>query len=926
MKKMLTKILGITAIFFIVCTNFVQAQDQHIYIDSEASQLRAKINTYKDNDPPTLPVLKTPENGSIIQIPRPTFSWTEATDNKQIDHYTFYLEGVDDGNGGNDSHYNKDFKKEFNLPTQPEENDYYRYWYEDGIYYLLLKTDLPTGKFNWKVSVTDGQNSVTTETWDFKYIINDKCKNENKLGTITWTMPRDKVDTRRPAIVWNYDVNNSQPAKMEVLVDDITVFGDVIIQSQSTPNFVVNVTNGQVSFQPHYDYLKEKIDGKSYKLTLKVTDVVGCEKTIDNRIISFEEKEEEKPDDESDDEGKCTAQALIPILVAPTRDYVSSEKTTHFTWNVCAQLSDIKSQSFSLNGIPLFFLGAENASTNDYAFAVSKSTTPTCSSWLQMSLVLKKTSMVSPDGQRIALTYNDVNNSTDWNRWQISITSCNDITMSSGISRFRYVPGLLGTYHWCDSQQSCQSGSLTECLASGRNCYYGDSATCVLNAVEDCSSNPPVRTYYWCNNQSQCTQGTLRACGNTGKNCFLSASGDGDYSCLSHSQFECNQEAKYYWCTDSCKSGSFRECVASGKPCYRQDSEINHCPARVYNDCDVNMVSIGVLSNTPFGRMMGQIPTFVPSMTDFLAELGLDESIILILESLSTQIFPFVSTILLLPIGLLIIFFPRPRGRVFDSKTRRGVGHALIVVEKEGRFVNARVTSKYGYYQGFKLPPGEYRLLVSTSDYYFPSKLKREDGVWQRNFYLGEYFQIKSEFTHMVTYQIPVDLDQRVQLTPEQERDREKSHPLARWWQFLVATINTLSLLWTISFILVIIFTMIYPIWLNIFILMIYIIGFVRRLLSSLHRANVRGRVYNAKGKPVNNALVRVNLLAFNRLAARTLTNKQGYFEFYLDKEQQYRLLCPEFIFVEENGEQDDILLSFTQQKNLELQLVIKEK
>ncbi|MBQ6438055.1 carboxypeptidase regulatory-like domain-containing protein, partial [bacterium] len=665
------------------------------------------------------------------------------------------------------------------------------------------------------------------------------------------------------------------------------------------------LSSKNVIFQPLFAYLPEKSGTQSYAITVTVYLDDGC---VASAQVTAELT-------------GGSAQALVPQLISPSDDAVDSVPITTFVWDIADPSGILTGQIFTLNGVNLFNLGTQATETDDYTLSVQEITGGDLGKTYRFKLTLKKTSY-TVGGQKVGILTNNGNDSNDWNRWQVTAqarqTGSEAPALASPVWRFRYIAGILGTYHWCTGTASCQSGSLRECLATGRACYLSDEATCRANAPQDCGPNPPLRTYHWCTTGESCSQGTLKECSVTGKNCYMQENDVGGNGCLQNATFECSNEPEYVWCVtahDCSRPGSLEECNAAGKTCFRLSASQRSCPVEAFDDC---AVTTGVLADNPLGK----IPEFMPS---FLDQLGLSDEALIGLEALSTQAFPVVSLILLLPLGVLIIFFPRPRGRVFDSKTRHGVAGAVVTVLREGKFVNAAVSGRRGYYHGFKLAPGEYQIIVSTPRFIFPSFTERRRSTPMRNFYLGETFKVSSEFAPTVTFQVPVDLDPQVPLTDEQKRERERKHTGRRLWQALVALVNWMSGLWTLSFLIVIVFTLIYPIWLNIIILGIYVVGLVRRLMASLHHANITGRVVDANGQKVDGLALTCHTLAYHRLVGETRTDSNGRFEFFGNPHDKYQLSVAPFEFVEKTGRTATYLVDFGDDRAQELTLVVAE-
>jgi len=110
--------------------------------------------TMPDIVPPTAPILISPENGELLSTNRPQFVWLESTDNVEMSHYQFYLNGelVLDNlvTVGSFSQYNLNYNSEL------------------GYYYLDVKFDIPQGDNTWKIVAVDAVSLTTSSaTWSF---------------------------------------------------------------------------------------------------------------------------------------------------------------------------------------------------------------------------------------------------------------------------------------------------------------------------------------------------------------------------------------------------------------------------------------------------------------------------------------------------------------------------------------------------------------------------------------------------------------------------------------------------------------------------------------------------------------------------------------------------------------------------------------
>ncbi len=870
MKNILRQLTQIIAIVIALCSSITRVCAKGVfqeYYDASAStQLEAYVSDFADKIPPLPPTLVAPPGGSIQTIPRPTFVFKEAIDDKGILRYTFHLEGDIQGTG-------KRFKYEETIGIHGGENDKFRAWFENGYYYVQLKFDLEQGNYSWWVDAHDKANRTTSQVWTFRYNLVGACEKYSPLAGAKLIRPTDVTNSYAPAIVVEYPAGTTARL-VDVYVDDQLIFNSLPLQTHTTNSYSLQVSDTGFTLQPLSAILPVKTGNATWRLKVELIDVDGCRRqfVIDNLKYLA---------------GGEPSQALMPILITPESDYASPLRPLVFSWQVCAAPETIVSQSITIDDKKLYYFTNKDSETDDYALLVKDiGRTARCGEHTtKMTLTLKK-----PD----FIKYNDPDDPADWHRWLVTVSATNGLSLDSRMWRFRYLPGVQGKYYWCTNTAQCTSGTLAACLASGKNCHYGSQSECLAAASEDCSNHPPVQTYHWCTGANQCAAGSLSECAAQGKNCYLHETGTQGYSCLEHADIEC-RDVHYYWCATgiSCNRGYFAQCRDSGRPCFRQNSSEIDCASA----CGT---AIAIAADNPF--------TVSPETE--AAYLAI----------------PYVAFFGLLPLGLLIIFIPRPVGRVFDSQTHAGVPGALVVVmscDGYRRYVNAAITGKHGFFPGFKLAPGKYIIMVSTLQHTYPSGKDRDDGVPVRNFYLKEEFRIPSFLTPTITYQIPVDLDENVKLTKEQRQEREGAHLLARSAQVLSSVANFFNLLWPLAMILTLAFLLCYPIPLLFILFALYVIGFFRRIAATIHPDNVHGQVFDAHGRPLPDVSLTFTQEAYGRAVGETRTDKHGKFKFHLNPELIYLITSPGYHFVEADGHTSSIRVEFGDLNLVDLQLVV---
>ncbi len=902
------------AIFLLAAPTFAQTytHTNNSTIGSYQTVFRAQI--INQRVPPTAPILQNPlDNPSNFCDRQPIFSWAETISVTGPYTYTFNLSGRLE----NSQVYNFSQNLNQNLDTAD-----FRAWQENGIWYLQLKNSLEFGQYNWSVTVTDPNNlSASSSTYSFvldSEICTYDCERDSIFTSVNFTAPNGIINSLRPAIVFTYPENTS-PKSMEVIVDEIGLIKNIdLSKTHTTPEYTLTLDQPlrQITLQMHQDYLPPKNpDQATWDIKLLLTDHSNC-----NLLSPINQLQ-------ASSSLTCTSNALNPLLISPSSDFLTpdNQKITNFSWSLCARESDLVSQIFTLNGQD-YDLNPNNPDTSAFSWTKSyESSGDLClGPQLNYQLTLTDPTLV---------TLNDPLDSNDWNRWSISTTACNNLSATSLTYRFRTFPESGGDYHWCSDDTTCTSGTLAECAASGKNCYFQDQPLCLTQAALDCSTDPtqptPGKAYFWCQDQSQCVAGTLTECIATGKNCFIEQDNQSGTGCLQNAATDCSNQAQYFWCDPTqygCQLGDFSSCVASGQPCYRQTNPSQTCPTFVLESCTPAAIDQADGPSDDLINALTQGLDVPFNGLDALGFLGFSDETLRQIEILSVTVFPIVSTAIFLPLALIVLFFPRPKGRVYDFVNKKGLSGALVVVQKDNQFIKSQITNRHGHFNGFKLFKGQYYLLVTHPDYLYPCPEPRPEHSKVKNFYLQDKFRLGSDFASSITYQIPLSRQTATQENTNQTAQQKNQRSLfASLVNFIYKVLNLFSFIWSITFILVILLTLLYPTLLNLIILSIYIFGFLLRLLANLHRVNFSGRVYTKSGEPAKNFTLAIHLLAHHSLAAITTTNDRGYFEFFLDPKQIYLGSSSGFGFSEENGWQETFLIDYQQNKKINLVLVVQE-
>lgn len=111
--------------------------------------------TVPDIIPPSIPILISPPDESLLNDATPTFIWQESTDNVGVDHYELYIDGsLFIGN----------------IPLVDTTTSSYTLTYDSGSgqYSLTPTTTISNGAHTWHIIAYDAAgNFATSATWDF---------------------------------------------------------------------------------------------------------------------------------------------------------------------------------------------------------------------------------------------------------------------------------------------------------------------------------------------------------------------------------------------------------------------------------------------------------------------------------------------------------------------------------------------------------------------------------------------------------------------------------------------------------------------------------------------------------------------------------------------------------------------------------------
>lgn len=145
------------ALIIILFPNFVSAQTNSVTsIKNPNATLSAQVTaTVPDRQAPSVPILIKPDNGSVVTNPQPTFQWIGSTDNVEINHYEFWLNGS--------LKIDKVPLSSTQFPNASITVDQLT-----NTFKLTLVNNLPDGIYSWHVYAVDTSgNKTISAVWTF---------------------------------------------------------------------------------------------------------------------------------------------------------------------------------------------------------------------------------------------------------------------------------------------------------------------------------------------------------------------------------------------------------------------------------------------------------------------------------------------------------------------------------------------------------------------------------------------------------------------------------------------------------------------------------------------------------------------------------------------------------------------------------------
>ncbi len=265
----------------------------------------------------------------------------------------------------------------------------------------------------------------------------------------------------------------------------------------------------------------------------------------------------------------------------------------------------------------------------------------------------------------------------------------------------------------------------------------------------------------------------------------------------------------------------------------------------------------------------------------------------------------------------------KPQGLVFDSETNKGIPFAILTLSRVNDrldfIINEKIiTNDKGLYRSIKLPTGKYRLSVRHQKYLFPTQKKRPLHLGIKDFYRGEIFNINNEQKPEFLL-VPMDKTSKQNKIYSQNINfRLFLARLARFSSALLIPLFLFSLL-VVSF---------YPTIWNWAMVILYTILVFIRLKNKFIKPDISGVSLDEKSQqPLENVVIKLVEIATGEIAAVTLTNKNGQFFFYNQKDE-YQIIPNKinWIWMQSGGKMKLEVVDSREQPTAGLMVVMKRQ
>ncbi len=191
-----------------------------------------------DSQPPTVPILISPEDGAIISDNTPAFKWYASSDNNGLSHYALYL--------NNNLLYDQ-------IPLSAVENSNYKLEFDhlNGFYTLTVKKSLSDRTYQWKIVAVDYANlKASSDIWDFTIDTLAPNFTLSQIGDTAVRISASEVGSvpTEPILIFKNDATANEPI--------LKASGEAYSQVKLTvtiPNDLTQVFNTQIDKNGVYE-------------------------------------------------------------------------------------------------------------------------------------------------------------------------------------------------------------------------------------------------------------------------------------------------------------------------------------------------------------------------------------------------------------------------------------------------------------------------------------------------------------------------------------------------------------------------------------------------------------------------------------------------------------------------------------------------
>ena len=256
---------------------------------------------------------------------------------------------------------------------------------------------------------------------------------------------------------------------------------------------------------------------------------------------------------------------------------------------------------------------------------------------------------------------------------------------------------------------------------------------------------------------------------------------------------------------------------------------------------------------------------------------------------------------ILIELGLSLLSFLGFRkkgnlsGYVYDSVTKEPISQAIVrIFDVNNSLVWTDVTDGNGYFMTPELKDDEYMIKAVSRAHTFPSKIVfGKDDFPLENVYHGSLFYVKDK--SIPNFSIPMDPHD----VKESVVRRERILASMKW---LFKSLHLLIFLFGLVFSVYALYTN--RLWWNYLIVFLYIPSFILLVKSIFGEKEKWGVVKDVKGDVLEDVVVGLTDVEFDRLVSKRVTNQHGKYRFVVEKGRyKISLLTPNLKMVDEVGE-----------------------